>query len=245
VEYLELLEKLKSLSDPRAVAGMAEYGISVNNAFGISIPDLRKIAKEIGKNHALSEQLWSSGIREGRILASMIADPGMVTEQELEGWVSGLDSWEVCDQCCNNLVCKTSFAYPKAMEWSRRREEFVKRAGFVLMACLAVHDKGADDGQFRQFFPIIRSEAADERNFVKKSVSWALRQIGKRNRAMNAEAIRVAADLKQIDSNSARWIARDVLRELKSDKIQKRLVRWHALISIGLERGNRASAIEH
>ena len=224
MEYTEILEKLKSLRDPRAVAAMAGYGINADNTFGISIPHLRKIAKEIGKDHALSEQLWSSGIHEARIVASMIADPRMVTEQELERWVSGFDSWDVCDQCCNNLFCRTDFAYQKAMEWSRRREEYVKRAGFVLMACLAVHDKGADDIQFRQFFPIIRSEASDERNFVKKAVNWALRQIGKRNRSMNVEAIRVATALKQIDSKSARWIACDALRELKSDKIQKRLV---------------------
>ena len=224
MEYTEILEKLKSLRDPRAVAAMAGYGINADNTFGISIPHLRKIAKEIGKDHALSEQLWSSGIHEARIVASMIADPRMVTEQELERWVSGFDSWDVCDQCCNNLFCRTDFAYQKAMEWGRRREEYVKRAGFVLMACLAVHDKGADDIQFRQFFPIIRSEASDERNFVKKAVNWALRQIGKRNRSMNVEAIRVATALKQIDSKSARWIACDALRELKSDKIQKRLV---------------------
>ena len=224
MEYTEILEKLKSLRDPRAVAAMAGYGINADNAFGISLPHLRKIAKEIGKDHALSGQLWSSGIHEARIVASMIADPRMVTEQELERWVSGFDSWDVCDQCCNNLFCRTDFAYQKAMEWSRRREEFVKRAGFVLMACLAVHDKGADDIQFRQFFPIIGSEASDERNFVKKAVNWALRQIGKRNRSMNVEAIRVATDLKQVDSKSARWIACDALRELKSDKIQKRLV---------------------
>ena len=224
MEYTEILEKLKSLRDPRAVAAMAGYGINADNAFGISIPHLRKIAKEIGKDHALSGQLWSSGIHEARIVASMIADPRMVTEQELERWVSGFDSWDVCDQCCNNLFCRTDFAYQKAMEWSRRREECVKRAGFVLMACLAVHDKGADDIQFWQFFPIIGSEASDERNFVKKAVNWALRQIGKRNRSMNVEAIRAATGLKQIDSKSARWIACDALRELKSDKIQKRLV---------------------
>jgi len=223
VQYVEVLAKLQSLCDPRAIAAMTGYGINADNAFGISIPRLRKLAKEIGRDHGLSEQLWSSGIHEGRIVASMIADPRMVTEQELERWVKDFDSWDVCDQCCNNLFCKTNFAYQKAMEWSLRREEFVKRAGFVLMACLAVHDKGADDIAFRQFFPIIRSQAADERNFVKKSVNWALRQIGKRNRTMNAEAIMVATDLKQIDSKSARWIACEALRELRSDKIQKRL----------------------
>jgi 3-methyladenine DNA glycosylase AlkD len=223
VEYREILEKLKSQSNSRAVAGMAGYGMSVNNAFGVSIPDLRTMAKQIGKNHSLSKQLWSSGIREARIMASMIADYRMITEQELEEWVSGLDSWEVCDQCCNNLIYKTSFAYQKAMEWSQRPEEFVKRAGFVLMACLAVHDKGADDIKFREFFPIIRNEAADERNLIKKSVNWALRQIGKRNRTMNAEAIKLAADLKQIDSKPARWIACDALRELRNGRIQRRL----------------------
>jgi 3-methyladenine DNA glycosylase AlkD len=214
---------LKSLRDPRAVAGMTRYGINADNAFGIPIPRLRTIAKKIGKDHALSEQLWSSGIHEARIVASMIADPRMVAEQELERWVNDFDSWDVCDQCCNNLFRKTKFAYQKAMEWSLRREEFVKRAGFVLMACLAVHDKGADDIAFRQFFPIIISQAADERNFVKKSVNWALRQIGKRNRTMNAEAIDAATDLSKIDSKSARWIAYDALRELRSNKIQKRL----------------------
>ena len=223
MQYVEVLAKLQSLCDPRAIAAMTGYGINADNAFGISIPRLRKLAKEIGRDHGLSEQLWSSGIHEGRIVASMIADPRMVTEQELERWVKDFDSWDVCDQCCNNLFCKTNFAYQKAMEWSLRREEFVKRAGFVLMACLAVHDKGADDIAFRQFFPVIKSQAADERNFVKKSVNWALRQIGKRNRTMNAEAIMVATDLKQIDSKSARWIACEALRELRSDKIQKRL----------------------
>ena len=148
---------------------------------------------------------------------TMIADPRMVTEQELERWLKDFDSWDVCDQCCNNLFCKTNFAYQKAMEWSLRREEFVKRAGFVLMACLAVHDKGADDIAFRQFFSIVKSQAADERNFVKKSINWALRQIGKRNRTVNAEAIDVATDLKRIDSKSARWIARDALREKQQD----------------------------
>jgi 3-methyladenine DNA glycosylase AlkD len=223
VHYAEVLEKLKSLCDPQAVAGMTGYGINTDNAFGIPIPRLRKIAKEIGKDHALSEQLWSSGIHEARIMASMIADPQMVTEQELERWINDFDSWDVCDQCCNNLFRKTKFAYQKAMEWSLHRKEFVKRAGFVLMACLAVHDKGADDIAFRQFFPIIKSQAADERNFVKKSVNWALRQIGKRNRAMNAEAIDVATDLSRIESKAARWIACDALRELRSNKIQKRL----------------------
>jgi 3-methyladenine DNA glycosylase AlkD len=224
VQYAEVLEMLKSICDPQAVAAMTGYGINADNAFGIPIPRLRNIAKEIGKDHALSEQLWLSGIHEARIMATMIADPRMVTEQELERWVKDFDSWDVCDQCCNNLFRKTKFAYQKAMEWSLRREEFVKRAGFVLMACLAVHDKEADDIQFKQFFLIIRSEATDERNFVKKSINWALRQIGKRNRTMNAEAIDVATDLKRIDSKSARWIGRDALRELKCDKIQKRLV---------------------
>lgn len=223
MQYDEILEKLKSLSNPEAVLGMARFGINPENAYGISIPNLRKMAKQIGRDHVLAEQLWSSGIHEARILACMIDDPNMVTEAQLERWVRGFESWDVCDQCCSNLFDKTEFAYQKAIEWSERGEEFVKRAGFVLMAALSVHDKKADAGRFEQFFPIIKREATDGRNFVKKAVNWALRQIGKRNRTLNKIAIEVANEIRQIDSKAARWIADDALRELTSDKVQRRL----------------------
>ena len=223
MQYDEILERLKSLSNPEAVLGMTRFGINPENAYGISIPNLRKMAKEIGRDHVLAEQLWSSGIHEVRILACMIDDPNMVTEAQLERWVKGFDSWDVCDQCCSNLFDKTEFAYRKAIEWSERGEEFVKRAGFVLMAALSVHDKKADAGRFEQFFPIIKREATDGRNFVKKAVNWALRQIGKRNRTLNKIAIEVANEIRQIDSKAARWIADDALRELTSDRVQRRL----------------------
>ena len=202
---------------------MARFGITPGNTYGISIPNLRKIAEQIGKNHQLAEQLWSSGIHEARILACMIDDPKAVTEEQLERWVKDFDSWDVCDQCCNKLFDKTEFAYQKAIEWSERNEEFVKRAGFVLMTQLAVHDKEANDSQFEQFLPIIKREATDERNFVKKAVNWALRQIGKRNRSLNRITIEVGKEIRQIDSKAAVWIANDALRELTSNKVQKRL----------------------
>jgi 3-methyladenine DNA glycosylase AlkD len=225
MKYAEILDRLRSLSNPKAVHGMARYGINPENAFGISIPNLRKIAKEIGKDHSLAGRLWSSGIHEARILACLIDDPRMVTRGQLDRWVKDIDSWDVCDQCCSNLFDKTVFAYQKAVEWSGRSEEFVKRAGFVLMATLAVHDKGAEDSQFIPFFQIIIREAEDERNFVKKAVNWALRQIGKRNRALNKVAIQAGEEIQKVDSKAARWIASDALRELTSDKIQQRLCR--------------------
>ena len=141
----------------------------------------------------------------------------------METWVKDFDSWDVCDQVCSNLFDKTPFAYRKAIEWSKREEEFVKRAGFVLMATLSVHDKKADNKKFEQFFPIIKRESNDNRNFVKKAVNWALRQIGKRNLSLNKKAIKTAKEIQKMDSKSARWIASDALRELTSEKIQKRL----------------------
>jgi 3-methyladenine DNA glycosylase AlkD len=221
----EILKQLESLSNPDAVAGMARFGINPKNTYGVSIPVLRKMAKQIGKNHLLAEKLWNSGIHEARILAPLIDPPEMVTGKQLERWVKDFDSWDVCDQCCSNLFDKTKFAHKKAIEWSRRREEFVKRAGFVLMATLAVHDKEADNQNFVRFLPVIKKEAADKRNFVKKAVNWALRQIGKRNSALNKIAIQTAKEIQRIDSKSARWIASDAIRELTSEAVRKRLVR--------------------
>jgi len=219
----EILEQLKSLSNPKAIAGMARFGINPKNTYGVSIPVLRKMAKQIGKNHRLAEKLWHSGIHEARILAGMIDPPEMITQEQMEGWVRDFDSWDVCDQCCSNLFDKTKFAHQKAVEWSRRKDEFVKRAGFVLMATLAVHDKEADNQKFLRFVPIIKREATDERNFVKKAVNWALRQIGKRNRSLNKEAIKAAKEIQKMDSKSAKWIASDALRELTSEAVQKKL----------------------
>lgn len=224
IQYNEILRKLKSLSNPKAVAGMARFGINPKNTYGASIPNLRKMAKEIGRNHLLAQQLWASGVHEARILASMIDNPEMVTEELMESWVKDFDSWDVCDQCCSNLFDKTKFAYQKAVEWSLRNEEFVKRAGFVLMACLAVHDKKADDKEFLKFLPIIKRESIDDRNFVKKAVNWALRQIGKRDINLNKAAIKTAKGIQRIDSKTAKWIASDALRELTTVLLLSRIM---------------------
>ena len=219
----DVLKRLESLADPEAVAGMAKFAVGGQHTLGISVPTLRRMAKEIGKDHDLAQELWASGIHEARLLATMIDMPKQVTEKQMEAWVTDFDSWDVCDQCCLNLFRKTPFAYDKAEEWSRREEEFVKRAGFALIATLAVHDKKAADETFIAFLPIINREAVDERNFVKKAVNWALRQIGKRNLNLNQAAIQTAQEIQQWDSKSARWIAADALRELTSDKVQQRL----------------------
>jgi 3-methyladenine DNA glycosylase AlkD len=219
----DILSQLKALANPEAVAGMARFGINPEHTYGISIPTLRQMAKKIGKHHELAQQLWASGIHEARILASMIDRPAEVTEAQMEAWVKDFDSWDVCDQCCGNLFDQTAWAYRKAVEWSARDEEFVKRAGFALMAYLAVHDKKVADEAFSQFFPLIQREATDSRNFVKKAVNWALRQIGKRNRNLNTQAIETAHQIQQLDSKAARWIAADALRELTSDKVQQSL----------------------
>ena len=171
----------------------------------------------------LALALWEADIHEARILASLIDVPKLVTEAQMDHWVSGFDSWDVCDQCCSNLFDKTKFAYDKCFEWSRDDREFVKRAGFTMMATLAVHDKKADNAAFKRFFPVILKGSTDERNFVRKAVNWALRQIGKRNLDLNKEAIAVSNEMKAIDSKSARWIANDALRELQSDAVQQKL----------------------
>lgn len=219
----KVLQKLKSLGNAKDRAGMAKFGIETTNAYGISVYVLRALAKEIGVNHALALQLWRSGVHEARLLASFIDDPMKVTESQMENWVRDFDSWDVCDQCCGFLFDKTKFAEAKAVEWSRRENEFVKRAGFVLMAALSVHDKKAKNAMFVKFFPIIHGESRDERNFVKKAVNWALRQIGKRNRILNKKAIELGKKIGQLDSKSAKWISSDALRELTSKKVQQRL----------------------
>ncbi len=219
----DVLKRLESLADSEAVAGMAKFAVGGQHTLGISVPTLRQLAKEIGQDHNLAQELWASGIHEARLLATMIDVPKQVTEQQMEAWVIDFDSWDVCDQCCLNLFRKTPFAYQKVDEWSRREEEFVKRAGFALMATLAVHDKKAGDEAFFDFLPSIKREATDERNFVKKAVNWALRQIGKRNLSLNQIAIQTAQEIQQMDSKSARWIAADALRELTGDKVQQKL----------------------
>ncbi len=234
--YKEVIEKLKSLAthDPKDLAGMARYGINVKNAWVISVPKLRTFAKELKKEsnrHELALKLWDSEIHEARILAGFIDDPGKATEEQLEKWVKGFDSWDVCDLVCSELFDKTKYAYQKAEEWSSRPEEFVKRAGFVIMCALAVHDKKAEDKPFEKFLEICKREATDERNFVKKAVNWTIRNIGKcRNLKLHKKALETAREILRSAQNdttmagkTARWIASDAIRELESEKIRERI----------------------
>jgi len=218
----EIIKYLKKNSNPKDREGMARFGINPKYALGVRIPVLRSLAKKINKNHKLAEELWKTKIHEARILASMIDEPGKVSEKQMEAWVKEFNSWDVCDQTCMNLFDKIPLGWKKAIEWTKRKEEFVRRAGFALMACLAVHDKKANDKDFLQFFPLIKKYSADERNFVKKAVNWALRQIGKRNESLRKQAIKIAEEIlsasRRIDSKSAKWIATDAIRELKNKK---------------------------
>jgi 3-methyladenine DNA glycosylase AlkD len=223
MQYDEILTKLKDLSDPQAVEGMARFGIKPEHTFGVSVTNLRRMAKEIGTDHNLAQRLWASGIRDARVLASLSDDPALVTKEQMESWVKDFDSWDVCDGCCANLFRRTRFAYQKASQWSSNEQEFIKRAGFVLMADLAVHDKKAEDDKFEPLFSMVKREATDNRNYVRKAVNWSLRQIGKRNLNLNKMAIETAKEIREIDSKSAKWIAADALRELVSDKVQAKL----------------------
>jgi 3-methyladenine DNA glycosylase AlkD len=223
MEVEEVIRELRAQADPASLKGMARYGIATGRALGLSMPTLRKMARKTGRDHGLASDLWKSGIHEARVLAAMVDAPSKVTERQMERWVTEFDSWDVCDGCCGSLFNKTPFAHAKALEWSRRKEEFVKRAGYVLMAELAVHDKESPDGAFLKFFDAIEKGSTDGRNFVKKAVNWALRQIGKRNRKLNAEALKFAARISKLESGSARWVASDAARELRSEAVQKRL----------------------
>jgi 3-methyladenine DNA glycosylase AlkD len=216
--YQRVIDTLRTLANPANVAGMARYGISPTGTLGVPMPILRKMAKEIGRRHELADELWRSAIHEARILAALIDDPGKVTDEQMERWVLDIDSWDVCDQLCSNLFSRTALAHQKAAAWSGRPETFVKRAGFVLMACLAVHDKRADDAIFAEFLPLIIREAGDDRNFVKKAVNWALRQIGKRNSVLNRLSVETAKEIRKMSATSARWIAADAIRELTDKK---------------------------
>lgn len=219
-----ILDQLHALANTKSLPGMARFGIETSGGrLGISIPRLRKIAKETGKDHELALALWDTAIPEARILATMVDDPAQVTNAQMNDWVRDLNSWDICDQACSNLFDKTPFAWKKIGEWAEDESEFVRRAGYVMIACLAVHDKNAPDQAFTALFPIITAGATDPRNFVKKAVNWAVRSIGKRNLSLNKAAITLSEEILAINDKTARWIARDALRELTGEKIQARL----------------------
>ena len=219
----QIIALLEAEASAENRAGMARYGINTARAYGVSVKRLREIAKSAGRNHEIARELWDTGMHEARMLASLVDEPAKVTPEGMDGRVAEFDSWDVCDGFCNNLFRKTPFAHAKVQQWTVREETFVRRAGFALMANLAVHDKKATDSVFEGYLPLIEDAADDERNFVKKAVNWALRQIGKRSPGLNAAAIACAQRLAARDSKPARWIAKDALRELTSDKVRARL----------------------
>ncbi len=221
----EIVKKLKAAANPKNVAGMARFGINTKGTLGVSMPEIRRFSRQIGKDHRLAQELWRTGIHEAKILASIIEDAEKIGKKEMERWARDFDSWDVCDQVCQNLFWRHKDAYKKCRHWGVKRGEYIRRAGFALMACLAFKDKQVKDKKFIQFFPLIKKYATDERNFVKKAVNWALRQIGKRNRNLNKLAIGVAEDiLKNKRGNRAsRWVALGALKELKGEAVQKRI----------------------
>ena len=219
----EILKKLESMKNPQAVKGMARYGINSHNNFGISVYRLREMAKEIGMNHELALDLWDSGIHDARLLACFIDNPHHTNSQQMDDWAYDFNSWDVCDQACTSLFDRTRFAWEKIFEWADSDKEFVKRGSFSLLAGLAVHDKNAGDSKFLAYASLLKTHATDERNYVKKAVNWAVRNIGKRNLFLNKKMILLSDEILKIESPSARWIARDAIRELTSDKVQMRL----------------------
>jgi len=223
VELNDVLASLHAAADPSALSGMARFAIETEGRLGISIYDLRHIARSIPPSHALALDLWDTRVQEARLLASMLDVPSKVTDAQMERWAADFNSWDICDQVCDNLFEHTPFAWQKIEQWHTRAEEFVKRAAYALIACKAWHDKTAPDQQFADLFPIIRAGADDPRNFVKKAVNWAIRNIGKRNLALNQAAIALSQELLLMEDKTSRWIARDALKELQSEKMQARL----------------------
>ena len=234
----QLLDELRGMGSEHDRAGMARYGINVEDAFGVSVYELRRIAKRLGTDHGLALALWATGNHEARLLACFVDDPAAVTEAQLEAWAAGFDSWDVCDQATTSLFDRTPHAWQKAAEWAKRDDAWVKRAGFSLMAGLAVHDREASDAAFQRLLPLVEGGAFDERNFVKKAVNWALRNVGKRNLALHAAAVACAERIRAAANRraggerggepavrAARWVAADALRELASEKVRAKLRR--------------------
>ena len=219
------LAELGQLGEKRNVDGMARFGIRSNAVLGVSKPKLDEIARNIGKDHALGRKLWKTGIHDARLLGMLISEPEKVTSRQMEEWIRDFDNWDVCDGTCCHLFVGSKLAWKKAFAWSSRKKEFEKRAGFALAAYLAVHDKAARDATFRSYLKAIEREAGDERNFVRKAVNWALRNIGKRNPRLNRDAIAAARRMQRGGTKAGRWIAADALRELNSEAVQHRLRR--------------------
>ena len=221
----EVLAWLKRRGTRRNVEGLARYGIKARRPLGVPMGTLQSLSKRLGKNHTLAASLWKSGWYEARLLAALVDDPKQVTRKQMDAWAAGFENWGDCDTVCFTLFDRTPFAWEKVRRWAASPREFVKRAAFALLASLALHDKTAPDAQFRPLLPLIEEGARDDRNFVKKGVSWALRSVGRRNLALNAAALTVARRLAQSQEPAPRWVGKDALRELASPKVRSRLAR--------------------
>jgi 3-methyladenine DNA glycosylase AlkD len=217
------LELLQANARPSELAGLARFGINPERRLGLSVPAMRRIAKTLGRDHKLALALWDTGIPDARIVAGMLADPAKLTSNQMDAWASSFASWDVCDQVCGSAFLVSPMAWTKVTDWAVRKEEFVRRAAFALLATLSVHNKKAADERFADMLPLIEAASADERNFVKKAVNWALRNIGKRNLVLNEAAINTARRIQLQGSRSARWIAANALRELTGETVQMRI----------------------
>jgi 3-methyladenine DNA glycosylase AlkD len=219
----ETLIWLERRGSQRNRDGMARYGIVAPKAFGVSVGDLRKLGKQLGKSHELAVGLWKTGWYEARMLVPFVGEPKRVTPAQMDRWARDFDNWAICDALCFHLFDRSPHAYRKVSAWSTRREEFVRRAAFALAASLALHDRQAPDKAFEQMLPLIERAATDERNFVKKGVSWALRGIGMRSAALHRKSLALARRLAASKDPSARWVGRDAIRDLSRPMVVKRV----------------------
>lgn len=222
MEYEDIIERFESLKNEDNIKGQERFGIKSNKGYGIRMPEIRKIAKEVGRNHEIAVKLWNQGYHESKILAFMVEEEDKFTEKQLDLWIKDFDSWDVVDQACINFLRRIDFAIEKIPEWAKSDEEFIKRTAFSLIAVLAVHEKKESDDYFRKYYTLIKEASCDNRNFVKKAVNWSIRQIGKRNRVLNKEMIDLSNEILQNDCKASNWIGRNAIKELESEKVQSK-----------------------
>ncbi len=222
-EVEAVMESLRRLASKAVLEGMARYGIPSDHALGVSVANMQKLAKSLGKNHELAAALWETGVYEARFLTSFVDDPSQVTSKQMDQWCLAFDNWAICDTLCFHLFDRTPFAFAKVQQWASHSGEFVKRTSFALLACLALHDKTAADKRFQDGLALCEQAADDERNFVKKGVSWAVRAIGRRNADLHALAIDLSLRLVESSSATARWIGKDALKDLQKAAVINKL----------------------
>lgn len=222
-EVPEVLDWLKKTGSPKAAAALARYGLPTDKAFGISVAALKKYAKEIGPDHALALKLWDTGWLDARILAAFLGEPDRLTLSQMNAWCRDFDNWGTTDTACFALFDRSPLAWTVVPKWVSEQGEFQKRAGFVMIACLAAHDKTARDAAFLKCMALIEKGASDERNFVKKGVSWALRHLGHRNAGLHAAAVKTATRLSKSSDATERWVGKDALRDLQRPLVVRKV----------------------